>query len=226
MRLGFYSGGDPEDNIYLDAELLKMLGKLHPKITFIPSSYEDSEEYYEDFRKQYSLYGVTDFQIFHLDRDYCHHDALNSLDTDMVFLSGGNTYYFLNQIRRTKFYKPPHKYARSDGVLAGQSAGALIMTPNIRLAGIPTFDADDNDVGITNLKSLGYSHFEFSPHYVDQKAYYREFTEYSKGLRHPVYACTDGSGIIVDGIKTIFIGDIWGFVRGQKFIVSESDWYD
>jgi len=226
MRLGFYSGGDPEDNIQLDAELLKMLGKIHPKITFIPSCFESSESYFEEFRAQYSLYGITDFQIFNLDRNYSHSDAEKYLDADLVYLSGGNTYYFLNQIRRTKFYKLIHKYVRTDGVLAGQSAGALIMTPNIRLAGIPTFDADDNNVGITNLKSLGYSHFEFSPHYTDQKAYSREFTEYSKGLRHPVYACTDGSGIIVDGVKTIFVGDVWGFVRGQKFVVSESDWYD
>ncbi len=226
MRLGFYSGGDPEDNIQLDAELLKMLGKVHPKITFIPSCYEHSEEDFEEFRAQYSIYGITDFQMFHLDQNYTHFDAEVSLNADLVYLAGGNTYYFLNQIRKTRFYKPLRKYVRDDGVLAGQSAGAIIMTPNIRLAGIPEFDADENEVGITNLKSLCYANFEFFPHYVDQKAFYREFTEYSKTLRHPMYACTDGSGIIVDGIKTMFIGDVWGFVRGQKFTVSESDWYD
>jgi len=91
------------------------------------------------------------------------------------------------------------------------------MTPSIGMAGIPRFDCDQNDVKLKNLKSLGLVPFEFSPHYNGRKKVDEELLRYSKKIEHPLYACPDGDGIIINGDKVSFIGEVYPFVKGKKY---------
>ena len=87
--------------------------------------------------------------------------------SDIVYLAGGNTYYFLDHLRRSGLLDELALFARRGGVVAGLSAGALILTPHIGLAGYPAFDRDENTVGLgrSGCRGLGLVGFEFFPHY-------------------------------------------------------------
>lgn len=102
-------------------------------------------------------------------------------------------------------------------MIAGLSAGALILTPRIDLAGFPEWDRDTNDVGLPKReqKGLGLVDFEFFPHYRRSKRYRDALCDYSRGKRNPVYACPDGSGIVCEGDRFTAHGEVWRFDDGH-----------
>lgn len=225
MKLVLYSGGERDINEELDYELIEMIGKRKPSVAFIPSSYDDAEEYFEEFMEHYEFYGFEDFTMFPIDVAFTPYQAKRILNKDLVYLSGGNTFYFLHHMRKSGFGHFLKEYVASGrGVLAGQSAGSIMMTPNITMASLPEFDCDENDIGINNWRSLGLVGFEFFPHYLNTRRYIHELNIASANLPHPIYAFPDGSGIAVNHHKISFIGNSWMFFRGKK--VKTWKWFD
>ena len=49
MRLVLYSGGYLEENEELNDAVIEMIDSRKPRITYIPSAFENSDEYYEEF---------------------------------------------------------------------------------------------------------------------------------------------------------------------------------
>ena len=100
--------------------------------------------------------------------------------------------------------------------IAGISAGAILMTPNIHSASYPKFDCDDNEDNVKNMKAMGLVDFEFFPHYRNSDRYDNELKKQSKKLSYPLYALPDGSGVIKDNHKMVFVGKAWCFYKGEK----------
>ena len=117
-------------------------------------------------------------------------------DYDIVYLAGGNTYHFLHHLRVSGLLEAVGRFASRGGVVAGLSAGALILTPHIGLAGYPAWDRDENRIGLSGrgCRGLGLTRFEFFPHYRRSARYRDALLDYSRRSRLPVYACPDGSG--------------------------------
>ena len=200
--------------------MLRLSGKPNPQVTFIPSSSYESEIDFQDFIDSFRKYSVYRFLHFAIDTNFdlvLYQEAFRS---DIIFLDGGNTFYFLQTIREKGLMKDLKKFAEKGGVLAGLSAGAILMTPNITTASFPSFDRDDNLDGIKNLKAMNLADFEFYPHYSNSKRYADAMIKYSKKLKYPLYACPNGSGIAIDGDRTEFIGRVYGFLKGQRFMVN------
>ncbi len=216
MKLVFYSGGDEIENQALDQYLLSLTPKKDPRITYVPSSYYDSEADFRDFIKSFRYYNIHHFLEWPIDLPFDKVMKAEALKSDIIFLSGGNTFYFLHSIRSNCLEREFVEFVKSGGVLAGLSAGAILMTPSIHTAGFPSFDCDENEVGIQNLKALDLVGFEFFPHYKNSSRYEKVLKEYSKKRRIPIYACPNGSGIAVEDEKTIFFGKTFCFYQGEK----------
>lgn len=217
MKLVLYSGGTPEQNIDLDAQLLRMLGNVNPRITFVPSCFDHTEEDYQDFCEHLNPHGLSATTIMHADQIESETEAYQALNADMIYLSGGNTFYFLESLRRARLIKLLTQFAKNDGIIAGVSAGAILMTPNIQTAGFPDFDRDENTNNLRNLKAMSLVPFEFFAHYRNRKSYDQEFKTYTQQHERVLYACPDGAGIVVYHNHINFVGDIAGFVNGKKF---------
>lgn len=217
MKLALFSGGHDDENIEMDKALVEMTGVSSPTITYIPSSSYDSEIEFREFVRRFRKYNVTKFLHFPIDVPFDQVLLKEVLKSDVIFLSGGNTFYFLHHLRRTKLLNSLKTFAKSGGVLAGLSAGAILMTPSIHTAGFPSFNCDDNDEGLTNWKSLNLVPFEFFPHYVNSKRYIEEVVSYSELTKNHLYASTDGSGILVKNDQVQFIGKHYCFHKGEKF---------
>lgn len=217
MKAVLYSGGDHDDNYLLDEEVLRLIGRSRPCFTFIPSCIDDAEEDFEYFLSHFRPCGVYDFVMFPIDSLFTNDQLDRALRSDFVFLDGGNTFYFLKHLRKSGMISHLRKYLLSGGVLGGLSAGAIIMTPNINTARFPYFDCDINDVNIKNYRGMNLFNFEFFPHYSNSRRYIHELDNYSKNLSYPVYACPDGSGVVISDKGVNHIGPQWGFMRGKKF---------
>jgi len=216
-RLVFYSGGQDAGNKVLHEKLARLAGHRARSFTYVPYSHENGEYFYRRIKARYRKFGFKKFRYFAPDSDFLVREMNAALKSDVIYLAGGNTYYFLKHLRESGLLKRLRRFVERGGVLAGLSAGAIIMTKDIRMAGYPPHEADINEVRLKNLKALGLVDFEFLPHYSNSKLSSDAMIRYSKRQnRHPIFACPDGSGIIVEGSALHFFGEMYMFYQGRK----------
>ena len=217
MKLVFYSGGYAHENEKVDARLISLFEKQDLKLTFIPSCGHYSQEYYLEIIDQYKPFGIKKFMKFNIDQPFSDTLKRFAFSADIIHLGGGNTFYFLKTLRKAGLLNELRQWVKAGGVLTGLSAGAIMMTNHIQTAGFPSFDCDDNEYNLKNLSALQLVDFEFFPHYKNSKRYDNELLEYSKHSARPLYACPDGSGILVNHEEVSFIGKAFCFYAGNKF---------
>jgi dipeptidase E len=220
MKLVFFSGGDNKDNSQLDNVFINLIKKKDPTVSFIPSSSYLSEYDFKDYIERYSKFNISKFIHFPVDIKFDQVLLNRVLKSDVIHLDGGNTFYFLNSLRKANLIKPIKDFVLNGGVLTGLSAGAIMMTDNIEMAGYPDFDRDDNDVNIKNLNSLGLVDFYFFPHFKNSKRYDETFKKFTKSNKKILYACPDGAGIVVNGSILKFVGKCVAFYQGKKIIIN------
>jgi dipeptidase E len=222
LKLVFYGGGFEEDNIDLDLEAIRLSGTRRPKVAYIPSCSYGLEADFKAFSDHYRSLGVRKIMYFPID---VHFDRIleeEILNSDIIHLSGGNTYYFLNNLRKKKWVAKLKQFAKRGGVLTGLSAGGILMTPDIKTAGYPDFDCDDNEDRIRSFNALGLVPFEFFPHFRNSKRYTEALTKESKKIKERcLYASPDGSGLVVEDHRVSFVGRNYLFINGKKYLVRE-----
>lgn len=217
MSLWLYSSGDGPSNVAIDRELVCRLGTPKPRMTFIASSQMEAPYYFSEFCERFGLHGVRDCNLFLVDKPFSDRQLRQALKANLVYLSGGNTFYFLKHLKSSGAAREIIAFYKSGGHLGGTSAGAIILTRSIKTAGYPDFDRDDNTVGISDFRALGLARFEFFPHYGGKEIYSEELAYQSTQISHPLYAVPDGGGIVVDSERLTFYGKITGFLRGIRF---------
>jgi dipeptidase E len=231
-RLVFYSGGQERRNAAIHERLLELAlgrarGRRSPGVhmTYLPYTHVGAAAYFSRFERRYRPFGGTCFECVAADDPALERDAgarrraeRTLLASDVVYLAGGNTFHFLHHLRRSGLLDTLKRFAARGGVLAGLSAGGVLMTPDIGLAGYPDFDRDDDEVGLSGrrLGALGLVPFEFFPHYRHSARYREALRSWSARTRRPLYACRDGSGIVIEGDRFTLHGDVWLFDRGRE----------
>jgi dipeptidase E len=218
MQLVIYSGGYYEDNILLNQSLLELCGKSRPRLTFIPSSSEWGMQDFAEFVDAFDQLKNLDYIYFPVDHMPSPSLVANAFESDIVFLAGGNTFHFLSCLRKHRLISKILKFAQTPGkVLAGLSAGAIMLTPSITTAGFPSFDCDDNYVNLKDHRSLGLVPFELFPHYRNSDRYRRALVKYSKDTKNPLLGLPDLSGLIVNQNETRLVGNVHIFNQGKGF---------
>ncbi len=220
MKLVFYSGGDEKENLTLDHSFLELIDKKNPVITFIPSSSYLSEQEFKSFVRHYSKFKITRFIYFPIDVPFDKIIFSEVMRSDAIHMAGGNTFYFLNSLRKAKLLPQLKKFAEKGGVLSGLSAGAIMMTENIEMAGYPDFDRDENIVNVKNLSALNLVDFLFFPHFKNSPRYDAVFNKYTRSTDKIIYACPDGAGIVVKDDEIRFIGKCYAYSKGHKFNIN------
>lgn len=88
-------------------------------------------------------------------------------NSNAIILTGGNTFKFLHHLKESGLDKAVIEFAKSGKTIVGFSAGAIILSPTIEIAELPT--PDDNLVGITDLTGLGLIDFDVYTHYEESE---------------------------------------------------------
>jgi dipeptidase E len=220
MKLVLYSGGSEEENRFLNIRALELTQVASPKLTLIPSSSYDAEDDYRYFVNEFSELGVKRFMLFSVDTPYTKTLLTEVLKSDLIFLGGGNTFYFLKHLKKAGMFEHFKKFLKRGGVLCGLSAGAIVLTPHVHTATVPHFDRDENPWDMKNLSAMRLVNFEFFPHYKNSKRYDEELMHHSKKSKFPLYACADGGGIIIEDERISFCGKSHQFFLGEKLTVS------
>ena len=196
----------------VDEASMSLFASKNPKIAYIPSQSDFSRKYFDEKVEWYKQFGITDLLYFDIDREYDERKINELLSCDGIFLSGGNTYYFLNSLKKRKLLSDLRDYVEKGGVLIGVSAGSIIMSQTIDIAMLH----DENTIGLQDYSALGLVTFNFFPHLDhNREKYLKEIVEYSKTSKSVIYVCKDGDGIIVDGNNMQFFGEVQKIENGK-----------
>jgi len=118
------------------------------------------------------------------------------LSSNIVVISGGNTFNLLRNLRESGLDKSINEFVtKPEFVLAGFSAGAIVLTPTIRVCNLPDFD--ENLVGLDDLSGLGIVNFEIFPHY-EKQTQETALDNYRKTTTNKVREITDEDYISIN----------------------------
>lgn len=221
MKLALFSGGDEDQNAEMITSMLKLSESRDIQITYIPSCSYDSELDFIDFVDQYKKFRIKKFIHFPIDIPFSGLLKEEAFSSDIIFLGGGNTYYFLKELRKNRILTSLKKFVKQGGILSGESAGAIMTTPSIDMAGVPYFDKDDNEDNVRNLTALNLVPFEFFPHYKNSKRYRTELANVSRQYHKKIYACVDGGGLIIKNNQLTPIGRVYLFNDGEIKLIKK-----
>lgn len=190
--------------LFLTSTAANVIDKIVPKlpkkpedtlVAFIPTAgdvYINAPWVEDDFKK------LTDakFKIKMLDiEDTDKNDINTALEgIDVVFVAGGNTFYLLDQSRKSGFDKAL-KNIIDDIVYIGSSAGSVIAGPDLKPVEI--FD-DPNVAQLSDTKGFGFVDFVVLPHFGKEKygPYHKKVLE-EYGDKYEIIPLTDEQYILV-----------------------------
>ncbi len=177
-------------------EIQSIVSEHGSRLGYIPSQYDETRFYFNKTKPFLEDLGFDAFVYADIDQEFEDHHLEELKKCDAIYLSGGNTFYFLNNLKKRGMIPFLKEFVERGGILIGVSAGAMIMTTSIESAHF----LDLNEIGLDDLNGLGLVDVHFLPHsdkVVDQ------MEEVRTSLAGTVYACKDGAGLIVQEDGTV-----------------------
>ncbi|AKI55196.1 peptidase, S51 family [Listeria monocytogenes] len=172
-------------------------------VTFIPtaSTVEEVTFYVEAGKKALESLGLL---VEELDIAT---ESLGEITTklrknDFIYVTGGNTFFLLQELKRTDADKLILEEIAAGKLYIGESAGAVITSPNI--AYIQTMDSTKKAVNLTNYDALNLVDFSTLPHYNNtpfKEITQKIVTEYAG--KSQIYPISNHEAIFIRGKEVI-----------------------
>lgn len=171
------------------------LPKEPKDLSFLVVSIQDSEQdafYLEKTLSEIKNIGTQDIDIFKLGSE----KFISKKDYDVVYVCGGNTFDYLDRVRKTGLDKFIVDFSkRENSTYVGVSAGSILAGPSIEIAGWGS-EGDENNIELVDLQGLGLTNFAIYPHYRDElKA---ELDEFKKRVNYPIIELQNDQAIITN----------------------------
>jgi len=119
---------------------------------------------------------------------------------DFIYISGGNTFFLLQELKRSGAGNIITEQVNAGKVYIGESAGAMVAAPNIEYAG--AMDSVKKAPNLENFDGLGLTDFYTVPHHTNapfKKAVEKIKNQYSPHLTlHPI---SNKEAVLVNGDK-------------------------
>lgn len=180
--------------------------KLFPKelgdkvFAYMPANGHLTAQKYTDFWKEIANKNEAEF-IFIDNMEKGEEVKLGR--ANVLMITGGNTFELLNNLRNSGLDRAVIEFSKKESyVLAGFSAGAIVLGPKIDIAkqpsGVdPTDMVDENLVGLTDLTGLKILDFEVWPHFYEKNDI-KTVTEYRWNTDHEVKTIRDDELVVIE----------------------------
>ena len=205
-------------NPKIGKEFLKLVGEKPSEIRIFlvitPVKYLKRNKYILRQFRQFKGVKIPEQNItfFQLNRKIRKDDLKN---TDVIFVFGGNTFDYLDRIRKTGLNKTIKSFVKKGGIYLGLSAGSYVVCPTIEAA--TWKNADSNTTGLKNLKGLNLVPFLITAHF--ENKYRKIVKQAARTTKYPIIALTDKQAVLVRGkqVKIIGIGKKNIFNTSNRF---------
>jgi len=147
----------------IDEEIVKLSGKKHPKVLFIPPPSQFQEDYFEVMQKVFVRLGCKISPLYLSDPKPNKKELENNiLGSDIIYVGGGNTLKMLKYWRKHGIDRILHKASKRDIVLSGLSAGAICW---FRSGCSDSRKFTNPNADLIKIKALDYIPALYCPHY-------------------------------------------------------------
>lgn len=126
---------------------------------------------------------------------------------DIIFVAGGNTFYLLQEVRKSGFDEIITSFVKKGGWYIGSSAGSLVAGPSIELA--ENIDYQEQAPELKSYDGLGLVDFVVLPHY-DVKEFKDKIDQNlkkCKKYKYPIIKISDNQAVMVNGNKVEIISN-------------------
>lgn len=121
---------------------------------------------------------------------------------DIIFVGGGNTFYLLQQVKKSGFDKIVRRLLKAGKIYVGVSAGSYIACPTIEQAAWK--HQDNNKCKLKDLTALNLVPFLLIAHFEEE---HRDvIVNAAKTAKYPIVALNDKQAILVKNNKYKLIG--------------------
>lgn len=179
--------GYPVETTKIDKEIIKLTGKVNPRLLFIPTASSDLESYLNVVKKHFGKRLNCKVSVLYLIREKLNKEEVEKkiLDTDIIYVGGGNTLTMMKIWRKLGVDKVLVKAYKKDIVLSGLSAGAICWF---------RYGSSDPkpDVDPTKIRGLDFVNALYCPHYnieKDRKADLKKMMKKTPGIAIAVDNC-------------------------------------
>ncbi len=168
------------------------------KVAFIPTASlrEGYTGYVGSARKLFKKLGAT---LTELDISVADDATIQSVleNADVIYFTGGNSFFLMDQLRRTGTDERLKKELAKGKLMIGESAGAIICAPTIQY--IARMDEKPEDYAQEDDKGLHLIDFYVVPHYLT--APFKKITEKIVADFSGLNLCPirNHQGIVIDG---------------------------
>jgi dipeptidase E len=188
----------------IEKSFLKLLNKKpqNSKIFIIHSISLKEDFIFLDFAtKELTNLGISKKNItyFNLTKEKLNSNLSNF---DVFYVCGGNTFFILNQMKKSKVFKELLKLFPTKKIYLGVSAGSIIAGPEIKIAGWGS-EADENQIKLKNFKSLNFTNLSIFPHYKNKLK--KEVQEFQKKVKYKVIPLKDKEALVIQGKSIKFL---------------------
>ncbi|WP_149716111.1 Type 1 glutamine amidotransferase-like domain-containing protein [Campylobacter concisus] len=96
------------------------------------------------------------------DEPFCDDEILAAISQcDIIYVSGGNTFYLLNELRKSRIWQAIKNAVKAGKIYIGESAGAIAAAPDTKYATL----MDENSVKTSDFTGLNLVDFCIVPHF-------------------------------------------------------------
>jgi dipeptidase E len=194
----------------IDKEIVRLTGKSKPNLLFIPTASSDSEGYAKVVEKHFGTnLGCKVDTLFLLKQKLSRNEIENKiLNTDMIYVGGGNTLKMMNVWRKYGVDKLLVKAGEKGVVLSGVSAGAICW---FRSGSSDSRRFTDPKADLIKVNGINLVPALFCPHY--------DFEKDRKPDLKRLMKKTSGVAIAIDNCCAIeIIDDTYRIISSKKTV--------
>ena len=160
--------GSPVETGEIDQEIVRLTKKSHPRLLFIPTASSDSESYYAAVKKHFGgdLNCQTDVLYLIKDKPGRQEIADKILNTDIVYVGGGNTQKMIRIWKQTGTDVILKQAFEKGIVLSGLSAGAICW---FRWGNSDSRKFHNPSANLIKVSGLNWINALYCPHYDFEK---------------------------------------------------------
>jgi len=203
MKIFFIGGGEinQKETIKIDKEIIKEGGGKNASVLFFPTAAGDNDGYVKNFLKYYSSIGCNNIKSVKLSQESLEEIKEKIMKADIIYLGGGSAKLLIDCFRKKKIISVLRRFLDKGRVLAGMSAGAIVLGEISILSEIE----DDLNFG----KGFGIlPQFIFLPHY--KKSYKDKVYLIKKRFPQKViFLLPEKSAVYIKGKSIKYFGKIY-----------------
>lgn len=156
--------GFPVETTTIDKEIIKLTGKINPKLLFIPTASSDSEGYYKTVEKHFGKKLKCKVDVLYLLKEKLSKKEIEDkiLKSDIIYVGGGNTLKMMKVWKKTEVDKLLIEAYKKGIIMSGLSAGSICW---FKYGNSDSKKFTDPNADLIRVKGLGIINALHCPHY-------------------------------------------------------------